>query len=428
MRATLALVLIAVCGCGDPVPELWERAEEVRELPLLEDVEVLRMTREQYAAQAAERAASLTDERLQYYAETYGRMGYFPMDLDLRPILAGSSSDWVGASYSPGAGRITLVGDAPDHTVVHEYVHALQDQHFGIGDYDLRTSDGFLARRAIVEGDATLAHYRFRAQEELGTDLHGIDWTGVFDGYRGFSDGLLEDGTYPPVFVDYPTFCYAYGLQFVAHNLMGVSFEAPYPSESYPFDWGRQDELFTERPTDTTQGILLLAENADPIEVIGLDRVPEALVDVLVFDDWDSMGEWNFFLLLYPVLGDVDARALAGRWDGDRVLFVIDVDTGERGLVWASAWDDEASAAALVDAMWAIVGRAFVYGGPPELGYATDGEAVWLERRAHRVVFAKNVREEIVAQLAAAAFDPDVARAARPRVRPSLVELIDELR
>ena len=442
----LALAFVAG-ACGDD--DLWqaEAAEFVRELPLLDEVEVVRMSREEFSARAAAQADTISDGYLQYYADTYGRLGYFDRSIDLRPVFAGSSSDWVGASYSPSSARITLVGDARDDTIVHEFVHAIQDQHFDLSEYDaLATSDSFLSRRAIVEGDAVLGQARFIMVYERGGDLDGLDWGATMTNYRDFSYATLVEAVYPVVFLDYVSFVYAYGLEYGAANLLGITIEAPDPVPA-THDWALANELFTSRPADTTQRILLrdyMLDSADEVVEVGLAAVPEQLSSRLELIDWDSLGEWYVYLLLFPLerigrgagsspgvggarlelVEELDGRALAAAWDGDRALFVRDVASDEVATIWASAWDDADSAAAIAAAMWDIYGYTELKGLPVPIGQADDGELVWIEQRGNRLVVAKNLALDVVEEMVEEGFaQPGTAPLRR---HPSLAAALDK--
>jgi hypothetical protein len=432
MRLALVCALVAgSAGCAEEYPWQAEAAQDVRELPMLQEVDIVRMTREEFSAQAADRADNIDPSYFEYFAQTYGRLGYFDPSIDLRPVFAGSSSDWVGATYSPSSKRITLVGDASDQTFVHEFVHALQDQNFNIVEYDApETSDSFLARRAVVEGDAMLAQYRFGVTYEGGLDdLHDVNWESALGNLREFSTNILVDSDYPAVFLDYVSFVYTYGMEYSAANLTGVTYDDPTSIEAPPYDWGAQDLLYTDVLPDSTQQILRRDVGdgaADPVEAIGLGEVPIEFTDRLETVDWDRLGEWYVYLLFFPMhqAGEVDARALASAWDGDAVLFAADVETGDGSVVWASVWDDDAAAAAIEEALWQLYGRSAVKGGGEWAGTAADGELVWLERRGNRLVMAKNLSLDLAADLAEAAFATgDGGLPARKY--PSIGELVD---
>ncbi len=424
MRLLAALMAaLLLLACGDDAPWHAVRAEEVRELEFLEYPSVERMTQEAYRADVAADVAQISDAQLAEYAETYGRFGYFDMNLDLRPIYVGSGSDWVGGMYFPGAGHILIIGEPKDDALVHEYVHALQDQHFGFDAVDrYDSSDAFLARRAIIEGDATLAQYRFALQEAHGVDLGSADWLGVFNVYRGTSDALIQDGDYPPVFLDYPTFCYAYGLELTAHNLTGARYDDPSAARFPPYDWADEDALFLDPPVDTTQAVLRLGIDVDEVEKVGLSEVPAELADRLEVVDRDVLGEWYVFLLFFEAgRGIAATRAIASTWDGDRVLFVRDTETGDYGFVWTSAWDDINAVANVVDSMWRIYGRNPAKTRPANFALADDGEGVWIEHRANHVVVTKNLAYELIGPMVEAAFAAEPTSRVT-RLRPSLAE------
>ena len=414
---------LALAGCGGDdgsgdgseheLPWLARRASDVRELDFFRDVEIVRLTRAEFQAQAAENADELDDAELREFSDTFGRLGFFPLDADLRPILAGSS-DWVGASYSATSKLITLVedepGDAADSIQVHEYVHALQDQYFDLNAFDGSTSDEFLARRAVVEGDATLAEARFVAQTEFGGELDDWDWPALLGSFQERSTELLEGAAFP-LFADYPSFVYRYGLEYTAKNLL-----SPHLYALPPHNWSLEDELFTERPPTTTRQVISVEFEVRQVELVGVDAVPVELEGRLEAAGWDTLGAWYAYLLFYELSPFRGPTVLADLWRGDRVLFVRDpARSGAVATVWGSAWAGEGTAIKVAAALDALYGRT-PSENRPQSGTAADGEAVWLERRDNRVVVIKNLDPELAEPMADAAFAPPAtARAARSR-------------
>src|SRR5688572_9834389 len=86
----LAVLVFLPAACGDDGDPLAAAAERARELELLEPVPIETVTREAYRARAEAAVAQISDEQLREYAETYGRLGFFPVETNLRPIVAGS--------------------------------------------------------------------------------------------------------------------------------------------------------------------------------------------------------------------------------------------------------------------------------------------------------------------------------------------------
>ena len=429
------VALLALSGCGlDPeaLPELRHdrivrRAEEVRELPLLEAVEVRQITQQQYLAEREARIYGEDPERYSVYADTYGRLGFFDRDLDQR-LLRVALGRGVAGYYLDGA--ITLIGDEiEDDVYIHEIVHALQDQHFGIRDFvGVETTHAYVARRAVSEGEAELARERFNAQEEQpGSDLDDLPW-GVRIGEEVDQSALyLDSRPYPVVFAATAGIAYTHGLIYCAHHLLGVSPEQPVPAPA-PHDWGLQNALWTEPPARSEQ--VLELDAADAEVPVGITDVPQELSDRLELVDWDILGRWHSYLLFFPlqtVPGFDRPWDLGAAWDGDAVLFVRDLETDEVGLVWTSRWDGGLMAGRVVQAL------AMLHGvdGADDLMPVTapDGETIWLERRDDVVVFVRNVDLTHVPGLVEAAFDPAVAagEARAERVGPSFAAWLDRV-
>lgn len=406
----LALAWMIAGACGDDDDEAWkdkprlaERAEDVRQLDFAREVKSETLTQEEFRARVEADVSGRTEEDLRELADTYGRLGFFDVNLDLRPVLTQSRVDATGAFYSFGTNQITLIGTPEDDVVVHEYVHALQDQAFDLGRYDLETSDGFLARRAVVEGDATLAAGAFLVEEQSGgrAGVEDIDFDGWIAGWRGFTSSYLADSDYPIVFRAYTSFAYTYGLIYSADNLLGLVNGGGGVKESTA-DWRLQDELFTQRAPATSAEIL---GQDDAVVEVGLANVPSTLAPRLEKTDWDTLGAWYAYLLVRPVAG-VDAERIRDAWDGDRALFARDRQSGAAGVLWVSLWDDEVVAARVETALHAIHDPA--------------GEPLTITRRGAKVVLARNFGENVAPALVEAAF----AGASKPvaaRSRPALL-------
>lgn len=421
--AGAALALLP--GCGEDEASEWdpfvERAQEVRELALLFPVPFERMTSEEYAAEQEARAGEIDDAELEEYRATYGRLGYFGPETDLRADLAGSSSDWVAGVYDHRTKDIRIIGDPDDSVIVHEVVHALQDQHFALAAYFSvpSTTDEYTARRAVVEGDATLAQSRYILQEKYEADLNDMNWPGFFSGWAESSAATLEDSTYPAIFRATPAFLYPYGTPYCAHNLTGAHPDSPDDTAAFPFDWGREDALFFEGAPLTTEQIMKF-DATDAVVAVGVGDVPDG-VPSLTSMYWDTLGAWYSYLLFYPLDGAAgvgDVKELAARWDGDRALFVEDTAAGEVGVVWSSVWDDDASAQRVETALQTLHGFA-PSSADSHQGTAEDGEDLWIERRGIRVVLIKNVDPSSAPLLADAAF----AGGAQPKVLPPRTRL-----
>jgi hypothetical protein len=175
---------LAMAGCTEDRTvwsELTRSAEGSRALQFAWEVPILEVTPEQYGDMQEARAEDIDSAELEALAATYGRMGFFDPSIDLRAVFAAPPGDVAGV-YSSIFQRILIVGEPGDDVIVHEMVHALQDQHFHLERFrDVETSDAAATRRAVAEGDASLAQGRFLLRSN-GADLEDLDWGKLFDG------------------------------------------------------------------------------------------------------------------------------------------------------------------------------------------------------------------------------------------------------
>ncbi|MGB5265104.1 MAG: hypothetical protein WBN30_00855, partial [Polyangiales bacterium] len=153
------------------IEDLIRAAESVRQLKLQRQV---RIEIEDGDAIAQSLRSQIEEEEIERARLIYGALGLLDADEDLRSMFAGVLGEQVIGYYDPDTGRLVIRDDVmaglagsfgPEQVqeaqlvLVHELVHALQDQRLGLGEsYEKeRTADADNAFRAVVEGDATLA-------------------------------------------------------------------------------------------------------------------------------------------------------------------------------------------------------------------------------------------------------------------------------
>ncbi|MGI9610656.1 MAG: hypothetical protein ACR2NL_10235, partial [Acidimicrobiia bacterium] len=134
----------------DRIDELIIEAQQIRGLEFLQPVEVLLLTDEEYQARFAEIIEEeLTEEDVAATNAFLRVLGIIEADEDFRQLIETLYSAGTGGFYDPDTEELVvrLVGDEfgpyAESVVVHELVHALQDQHFALVD-----------ERADLEGDA----------------------------------------------------------------------------------------------------------------------------------------------------------------------------------------------------------------------------------------------------------------------------------
>ena len=270
----------------------------------------------------------LPEEEARATVEAYALFGLVPDTLDLREVLLALYTEQVAGFYEPDSTTLFVMDDQPEALLegllVHELVHAVQDQWIDLGalaDPKLG-SDRATAAQAAIEGHATLVMLEYMAEQAQGTPVD----LGALPNFANLLRSQLEGArdqfpalaAAPPVIQESLLFAYLEGAGYV-HGL-----------------WAQGDRVapFGEYLPKSTEQILGGTADDVPIElamsVSGADILHE-----------DVLGRLELGVMLDQHLGPGSARFADG-WGGDRYV-LVEVGTGERGLIWYSVWDDEAA-------------------------------------------------------------------------------------
>lgn len=321
------------------------RLEELRGLEFEEDVEVTIVSREEYREEtgwAEEPASAFTNE---FWHAAFVVDG----ETDVNEAYDELYGDAVVGYYSNG--EIVLVADDPDavrvdrRVLVHELVHALQDQHFGL-DREGESLDEERAELGLIEGEAEYLPelYDERCEEEWEClDAPARIVTEPTD--RSFNVGLFLSVYAPysegPTFVEY------------LHEEGG---------------WEAVDAAYDERPTSTSQVIHPERyPDHEPIDVSVDDRSSSDWVPIREAGDeedgegairTETVGEATLFSTLWtngvidrPLTEGAGDRSpynyshpITDGWAGDTFVAYENANDGETGHVWTLVWETDGDA------------------------------------------------------------------------------------
>jgi hypothetical protein len=278
-------------------------------------------------------------EKAEAVAAVYARLGLLPDTLRLVPLLRSLLLEQVVGYYDPVSDTLYVVeGAAPEQVelvLVHELVHALQDQSFDLDSLTRAVqsdNDRAAAAQAALEGHATYAMMEWLLSRQTGAtvDLAAMPDLGA---YLGALDPTALAGT--PLLRDAPAiiretliFPYMSGLVFL-QQVWAADPDRPLPFGDYLPESSEQ-VLHADR----------FVQRDRPAEIIYHEPLPSGWSEVHA----DGLGELETRVLLETHLGDREAAASAALgWDGDRYRLV----RGPRGevLVWVTVWDSEEDAA-----------------------------------------------------------------------------------
>ena len=220
--------------------------------------------------------------------------------------------------------------------LVHELVHALDDQHFDL-EPDVVDDEAALAFEALVEGNAVRIEARYLESLPPGERRQAAaEEEATFGGGGGGGDGGGSVDALPEVFLHVGAFPYAEGPELVA-ALLAAGGQA------------RLDDAFRSPPTSS-------AEVLHPDRFLGgrgRARVPPVVADGRLVDEGGG-GELGLRVILAQSRPREQARRAAAGWAGDRY---VAWQTGKRTCVrTAVVLDSAAEAGELVAALrqWGV--------------------------------------------------------------------------
>lgn len=291
-------------------------------------------------------------------AQFYIAFGFLPAGTDLLALLTDFLEDQIGGFYDPEADELNtvlLTGERPGDRLpvteqivfVHEYVHALQDQHFDLLNL-LETYEtsalGFNTDRgqaiiALYEGDATavMTDYTLELAEE--------DPLGVLV-------QILAQGAASGTLVIPPTIPDIIENELLSPYLDGVNFVEALRAEG---GWALVDRAYEVLPRSTEQILhpeKYLAGEAPRFVYLrpgssegdgGDGSNPLGEGWTLLFDR--TLGEWYLRQFLRTQLPAIRANPAAAGWGGDRYHLFYNAEADQHAYVLRLVWDTPEDAA-----------------------------------------------------------------------------------
>ena len=310
---------------------------ELRGLPLLSPITPVVLSRDALRDRlASEAAAETTPEEARADVLELSAFDFLEPDYDLYAAQLQLQSDGILGFYDPETAEFVVVSDgalldAPTlYTHAHEFVHALQDQHYDLEALtdEALDSEAQAAVRALAEGEASLVQYLYLAERDYFTPDE-VD--AIVNDSAQTDDSFLDE--YPPVLINNLAFPYVSGSRFVGELYRAGGFAAIDAAWANP-PQSTEHILHPERyrAGDAPQ-IVALAPLTDTLGV-GWQEIEN-----------NVMGE--FFLREYldqQLPATTAARAALG-WGGDRYAVYWNEATGGLVMALRAVWDTPADAA-----------------------------------------------------------------------------------
>ncbi|HYE64550.1 MAG TPA: hypothetical protein VD966_03145 [Pyrinomonadaceae bacterium] len=356
-------------------------ASDLRELAFTGEVGMAELSGWEYGTRASEMAQVLGGDELRALSRLASAGGMLPEGTDLASLAASFTALSAGATYSPLDKQILLMDKfKSDSLLTHEFVHALQDQHFdllrllSIRPYNFDRTEAVFA---VIEGDAV--NVQRRAEEGDGYARRPLEEIKRQEGAR--FDEYREEvkSLFPPLLTETFIFRYRDGAHFVEAVRRGRG--------------GRGvNELFQRPPASSEQVLHPEKYQADeaPREV----RLDE---QAFATSGWRSvastpLGEIGVRGLLMAGVSEREAARAAAGWGGDRA-YLFERAGAAPLFVWKTAWDKQEDAVEFFRAYKALLGRG---GKQTNDALAGGGEAQVVWGRGGRLTLARRDGDAVI--------------------------------
>lgn len=281
---------------------------------------------------------------------TYKVLGLIPDTMSVRKLFVDLLTEQILGYYDPKTKVLYVVSGAPDEyvgiTIMHELVHALQDQYTDLDSLQRQRGDDDRqgAAQAVIEGEATYEQMAAMVggNANVAARLPG-GWDRMRDLIRDSYSAQPVFGGAPMVIQEELLFPYINGAEFVRRFKEREPGKLPFQDMPQSTEQVLHDHAFFATPRDA------------PIHVT-LPKVANAIYE-------NTLGEFDTRLFLFEHLQDqvVASRAAIG-WGGDRYV-VIKTPNGN-GIAWVSVWDTAVDAAEFVDAFGQATQKRYHVAGP----------------------------------------------------------------
>lgn len=348
--------LCLLLACGDEKPRQADPSDQALEalvdsvLPRLQvlaglqkraDVRMQLQNRDSLRRYIEARMAEeLPPQELAGIKATYVTLGLMAADLDLQGLLLDLYTEQVVGYYDPDSKKLFVVSGADRETIrpvlVHELVHALQDQHTNLDSLigPERGNDRQTAAQSAIEGHATMVMVAYLAETQARAP---VDPRMLPDIGQQIRPALEQQNSQFPVFQRAPRilreallFPYAAGAAFV-QKLWARPLDTGF-GDPYPAPLGERLPSSTEQIMHPESRFLVVRD--EPTELRFTAASPDLIRE-------NTLGELETSVLLTEHLGDEAARHAQG-WDGDRYR-LLRIGSAH-AFIWYSIWDNAAAA------------------------------------------------------------------------------------
>jgi hypothetical protein len=282
------------------------------------------------------------------YEDAMVWLGLLPPHSDWLAKISETMSDRILGLYDPETKMLYLADwRSPQQlreTMIHEMVHALQDQNFGLYERQKEVlqwlsrgnQDRAMALQALWEGEAVALTWAYRKSTgedpELKQESSFENWLRV---NRQIENGRRRAWGCPLRMTEYLNFPYVQGALFVQKT-----YEAK--------GWKGVDQLWANPPVSSLE-ILSGGKDVSDIGEIRLFKNAPGALDGGKCVWAQTMGAYGLLEYLFNFIGEKNARAAVDGWRGDRFEFWRSSNGDWKALLANIFFSDKQVAGAFAD-------------------------------------------------------------------------------
>lgn len=317
----------------DPLEEFMFKVGQIRELSVVRHINTKKLSRPELATEVEAMVARETPKAaIEGQGAMLELLGLLPKGYDFLQGNVALMKEQLAGFYDPASETMVLASDLgkpeQEATLLHELVHAFQDQHFELGKrlkYEPLQGDKLAALHTLAEGDATSAMLG-AALKAQGYDINQLSEEMLADRMRMTFQS--QSPNIPSIIKRAALTPYIDGLAFVNELRRSGG-------------WKLVDKTWADAPQSTEQ--LLHPEkhaSRETWRTFAAPKPPHAGCEVL-FED--VIGEQGLRILFEEWVGGSDAAAGAEGWNGDRAS--VFKCGNEHALLWRIAYDEPGESA-----------------------------------------------------------------------------------
>ncbi|MCI0394888.1 MAG: hypothetical protein L0332_14430 [Chloroflexi bacterium] len=288
---------------------------------------------------------------------------FAPRNIDLYELSYRYLGENIAGFYDPATKEFVVVSDDDEVNALeqwihaHEFMHALQDQHFGL-EFPAEAAqnyEGAMALRAMAEGEAELIQQLY-IDQGFFTTAELIDIYNLANRYRP-----REVEYMPPALVRAFLFAYVDGLEFV---------QTIYQRSG----WAGVNAAWADRPTSTEQ--ILHPDRylaGDDPQIVALAPLTDTLGVGWTLIEQEVFGEFFLREYLRQRLEENTVNVAATGWGGDLFAVYWHEESDDIVMVLRQTWDTFNDSSEFANAYAVYADRSY---GTQRLSQP-DGSTCW---------------------------------------------------